>query len=94
MEKSILDLNEAFQFHIDEIDIISNASEELLTDEEFNAIEDDWIPLEAMIDPQTISNHFAILSWIMSLVAQKHTTSYTFYVNKCKELSIPPYTQE
>lgn len=94
MEKSILDLNKAFQFHIDEIDIISNASEELLTEEEFNAIEDDWIPLEVMIDPQTISNHFAILSWIMSLVAQNHTTSYTFYVNKCKELSIPSYNNQ
>lgn len=94
MEKNILDLNKAFQFHIDEIDIISNASEELLTEEEFNAIEDDWIPLEAMIDPQTISNHFAILSWIMGLVAQKHTTSFTFYANKCKGLSIPHYTEE
>lgn len=92
MEKSILDLNKAFNFHIEEIDNISDNSLELLTEEQINNLDD--YTVELMVDPLTISNHFAMLSWIMALVAKKHTTSYTFYTNKCKELSIPSYNNQ
>lgn len=93
MEKSILDLNKAYTFHENEIaKIIDSSFHALPEDQQEQFIED--FPVEKVIDPQTFSNHLAILSWIMGLVAQKHTTSYTFYTNKCKELSIPPYTQE
>ena len=93
MEKSILDLNVAYTFHEGEIaKIIDNSFNALAEDQQQQFVED--FPVEAVIDPQTFSNHLAMLSWIMGLVAQKHTTSFTFYVNKCKGLSIPHYTEE
>lgn len=91
--ENILDLNKAYTFHEDELYEEANKSYNALTKEQQSKLLDN-VPAEHLIDPQTVSNHLAMMSWIMSLVAQKHTTSYTFYVNKCKELSIPPYTQE
>lgn len=93
MEKSILNLNKAYDFHEDEFNKQIQLSFDALTEDQQEEI-DDSLPVELAIDPQTMSNHYAILSWILSLVAQKHTTSFTFYVNKCKELSIPHYTEE
>ena len=93
MEKSILDLNEAYSFHEWEVLSEADKSYDALTYEQQDEFDDD-VPIQYIIDPQTVSNHLAMMSWIMGLVAQKHTTSYTFYANKCKELSIPPYTQE
>jgi hypothetical protein len=64
MEKSILDLNKAFMFHQGEINIVVHNSLNGLSEEEFNNIGPDF-PLELMNDPQTMSNHYAILSWIL-----------------------------
>lgn len=93
MKKSILDLNEAYSFHEWEVATEADKSYNALTYEQQDELDYD-LPIQYIIDPQTTSNHLAMMSWIMGLVAQKHTTSFTFYVNKCKELSIPHYTEE
>ena len=80
MGNNILNLNKAYNFHESEIaNIIDNSFNALAEDQQQQFVED--FPVEAVIDPQTFSNHLAMLSWVMSLVAQKHTTSFTFYVN-------------
>ena len=45
-------------------------------------------------DSLTISKHFTMLAWLFNLVANKYTTSYQSYLDKCKELSIPHYIND
>jgi hypothetical protein len=90
----ILDLNAAYDFHSEEVQAsIDYSFYEVMTTEQKNE-HGGILPVEFLVDPKTASNHLAIMSWILDLVSKKHTTSFTFYANKCKELSIPPYTQE
>lgn len=80
MNKEILDLDEAIDFHHNEID--------KLFDEDFLKSTNDELPVF------TISNHYTMLAWLFRMVNQEATTSFTEYCNRCKEISIPHYNNE
>ena len=80
----ILDLDAAVDFHLDE--------NYKAFDEYFN--KDDFMPVGWIPDPLTISNHYLMLAWLFNLVANKYTTSYQSYLDRCEELSIPHYIND